>query len=245
MQRITVLATLFLLLLFPAALRGGAQAPVVPRSDVEEDGLRGLVHSVVSMVSSVSWESGTPVETGQILLSVWGYDPYGRMKDRSEYGPPKGTLSGHTVYNHDPEGNLVEKITYSMGNMVLTRTAISRDASGRVLEERVYDAEGKLQSWTTRAYRADGKIDYELVFNADGALVSRVAKTYGEVGHVSEESVYGPDGSQLMKRVYQYELDAFENWTRRTMTEWQGSAASGNPARVEVVDRVITYSGWT
>lgn len=236
------------------------QSPAAPRpkSDAQEEGLRGRVKTVYSETQDLSgkWEVAGPKpssmahydERGDLTRKV-GYDSKGNLFQVQVYGYIDGErVSNYKLVRHeyDPPavavsgrwGAAAEKPRPDprYGSMYKYKY----DAGGRLVEQALYRNDGELSS--RRLYKYEGDKREELFYTADGKLNQRYVYTFDAEGRATEWAVYEPrDGSVRSRSSYAYEFDARGNWVKRTTSEWVTKDGRSFFEPSYVTHRTITY----
>ena len=149
------------------------------RTDRNEDGLKGAVHTVRTPVVKLPARTPRPASSGNTLRQLVTYDP---------------------------QGHKTEEVTYSEDDTTIARRVIfDRDEDGILRETRMYDEAGALFHRSARTRDADGKRVEELSYEADGTLSERALGLYDEQGRMQEWAIYSPDDKLQMKFVMRYD----------------------------------------
>jgi antitoxin component YwqK of YwqJK toxin-antitoxin module len=136
---------------------------------------------------------------------------------RIEQSACSGNCFGKEVYTYDPQGNLVEEVTYYPDSSTL-----------RLRLVHTYDAQG--QRTQTTSYEA----------HDPGFAV----ETYDAQGNVRELVSYAAEGAPTgNKTVFTYEVDALGNWVKQS---WFGCSPSAAPGKYDCsetrgVTRTLSY----
>lgn len=168
------------------------------KTDLQEDGLMGLVQTVRIETARFSKQDGQWVEGPRELLVTIMYDVKGNRIERV-------TPDNKMLYTYDAQGNLSAIVSY-VPDGSLCKSGYPCDAQGRKLETRLsYDAQGrKLEA---RLSYFDGTLDQKIVYTYDdtghlieevtsdqAGLILKIVYAYDGKGNLIEEDVYGPSG---------------------------------------------------
>ncbi len=212
------------------------QEPVAkrPRSDAEDDGLKGKVKTVFSESEDLS---GTWAVKERKPSSMEYYNELGNLTKRDSYDY-RGNPSDITVYGY-LDGDRVSnsksiEYEYNPPPMMIATPAgepkpkydprysyklkFKYDGQGRLAEEDWYGNEGKL--WLRYVYSYKGNQKEELVYSADGSLNQKYLYTLDNKGNDAEEIIYETKGNAVKSKYsYSYEFDSQGNWTKRTTSK--------------------------
>lgn len=233
------------------------QTPAAPRpkSDAQEEGLRGRVRTVFSETQDLS---GTWSVSGRKPSSMEYYDERGDLTKKESYDS-KGNLFQVTVYGYidgervssfklvrheyDPPAPLAVGAAgpeRKPDPRYSTMYKYKYDAEGRLVEESLYMGNGRPSTRSVYKYEADRR--ESLVYASDGSLNQRYLSTFDGKGNETEWVVYETrDGSVRNRYSYAYEFDARGNWVKRTTSKWVTKDGKSFFEPSHLTFRTITY----
>jgi YD repeat-containing protein len=235
------------------------QAPAVrrPKSDAEDEGLKGRVKIVVTETQDLSgtWAVGgrKPSATdyydegGQLTKRVL-YDYKGNLSEVALYGYLDGerVRNGKSVsYEYDPPPMMMPAAPAGQpapkrDPRYSWKFKYKYDERGRLVEEDWYSNDGKL--WLRYVYKYEGDKKEELVYSEDGSLNQHYLYTLDGKGNEVEEIDYDVRGGSVSERQsFSYELDPKGNWTKKTTSKWVTKDGREQLAPEYVTYRTITY----
>jgi hypothetical protein len=194
--------------------------------------------------------------------STFAYDGQGNMVESSTY-KPDGTLESQTWSRFDEHGHELESISEGPGDMYYdviktynprtghleSFTSLNRDGSMR-LSFRL-DEDAVLSYWQQpgdeRTYGSDicfaddnGTEQDCREYNWDGTYATiHYAFTDRTKRNPANVILYDTERQLVMEADYEYELDAYENWMKRTV--WVRTRESGERQLLEKDTRTLTY----
>jgi hypothetical protein len=194
--------------------------------------------------------------------STFRYDSRGNLVESSTY-KPDGTLESYNWSRFDERGNELESVSEGPGDtyydVVKTYNAqtghlesfmsLNRDGPMR-LSFRVNDST-VLSYWQQpgdkRTYGSDvcfadddGTERDCREYNSDGTYTTtHYTFTDKSKRNPVKVTLYGTDRQVVLEADYDYELDPFGNWTKRTV--WVRTQESGEPQLLEKDARTLTY----
>jgi hypothetical protein len=201
---------------------------------------------------------------------VFTYDDQGLKKEVLHYGDDGGLVSRKLfnfsfyedgklaamvastdgAYNHsefwiyDTRGNLAERI-YFTGDYFIDKSIF--DVQGKVIYAIRYRGNA-IMFESVKHYNFKGELVESLYYKADGSLSRKDQYKYDEAGRQIEESsdfykselyknIFG-----LRKSLMRYEFDAYGNWVRQTVEQWEDGIEITKPVLAEVnQERIISY----
>jgi hypothetical protein len=190
------------------------------------------------------------------------YDDRGGLIESDTYGPD-GSLESHHESTFDERGNEIESVdegpgdiyfdvvkTYSPKNGNLrTFTSLNHDGTTRLLlsmnDDTVlsfWQQPGDKPTYGSGVCFADdnGTERDCRDYNSDGTYVkTHYVFTDKSKRNPLKATRYGADGQPIMEAEYEYELDAFGNWTMRAVWVW--TQESGERKLLEKDVRTLTY----
>ncbi|MGH7208828.1 MAG: hypothetical protein ACREIL_05530 [Nitrospiraceae bacterium] len=223
-----------------------------PKSDLEGNGLKGSVQTVVTKLARFLLKESYDV-TGKLTESVVDVQDV-IAKGREPY-PMR------TVYAHDATGNTTGSIKYAPDGSIITRVLYSYDSAGNNVSQVSGTADGSFQSATFFIYDGKGntiaiiyyvgqgytrKLVYEYdnhgnriteVHYENGTIKAKTHNAYDTKDRLAEQLVYDPDGALRSKRVLTYDErgnvseeinSSKEGSVQRRMTHAYESDAIGN-----------------
>lgn len=234
------------------------QEPVTPRprSDAEDEGLRGSVKTAFRESEDLSgtWAVGRRKPSATEYYNQRGnltkresYDWKGNLFDIVVYGYLDGSRVSHfksIQYEYDPPPMIVatppgaEKPRYDQRYSY--KFEYKYDDRNRLTEKVMYGNAGKLA--LRYVYKYTGNQKEEFVYSADGKLNQHYLYTLDDKGNKIEETVFeAPSGSIRDKYSYSYEFDAKGNWIKQTTSKWvtKDGRSYYEPSSVDY--RTITY----
>lgn len=196
--------------------------------------------------------------------TTFTYDSQGNVIELNSY-KPDGTRGSYSWNRFDEHGNLLEEVTEGPGDFysdviesynpqtcrLESTTSLNRDGSVR-LWSRVND-NTVLSFWQQpgdkRTYGSDicfaddnGTEENCRQYNWDGTYATIHYTFTDKTKHNPAKVIlYGTDHHVLMEADYDYELDAFGNWTKRTI--WVQTGESGELQLLEKDARRLAYYG--
>ena len=174
------------------------------KTDRENHGLVGLVHSVRVQIAQFSEKDGEWVEGPRKMHRMSVYDREGNMTDDAWYRED-GSLGYERAYRYNADGNLTEEGLLDFDGSLKERHAITYDSKGSKIEEAWYRGDGSRLNRTTFAYNAKNKISEEVHYNEYGAVYSRRVYKYDAKGNMREMAYYRSDGSLDYKWVQSHD----------------------------------------
>lgn len=233
------------------------QAPAAarPKSDAEDEGLRGRVKTVLT--------------ESEDLAGTWSAQ--GRRPSSMQYFDERGNLVKWVSYNGRGIPDSVAVYGYLDGRRVLhTRSVWHGDGPARMVGTAApgpaegpdpryshmlkfkYDGAGRLreQTWFRNdglrlqryVYRYKGGRKEELVYFANGTLGRKHLYTLDDKGNAVGEVVYETGETAPSGRYsYSHEFDAHGNWTRRVSSQWGTKDGKQGYQPHRVYYRTITY----
>jgi hypothetical protein len=235
------------------------QEPVIkrPKSDAEDDGLKGKVKTVFTETEDLSgtWavrrrkpSSMEYYNEQGNLLKRESYDYRGNPSDITVYGYLDGDRASHFKsmdYEYNPPPMVVaapapggEKPKYDPRYSY--KFKYKYDDQRRLIEKVWYGDDGKL--WLRYVYKYKGKQIEQLVYTADGSLNRKNVSTLDEKGNEIEKVYYDRiDDSISEKYSYSHEFDARGNWVKRTASKWMTKDGKSQFEPYSMTYRSITY----
>ena len=195
-------------------------------------------------------------------VAAFTYDGRGNVVESNLYGPD-GTLQRRTLDKFDEQHRNLESVaegpgdsytdvvrTYSKDTGYLeSMTSLNRD--GTVRSALRVDESQVLSYWhqpgdthggrTSICFADDGGTERDCrEYNADGTYTTaHFSFTDPSKRHPVQVKLYGSDLQLVMEADYDYELDSFGNWAKRTV--WVRTEPSGERHIVEKDARTLTY----
>lgn len=226
----------------------------VPKTNREQEGLKGNVRSVIAQRAKLSNQNGQWVHGEQQLSRTEAYDQQGKfveivsfdymgnMNYKDIYTIIDGELTAKTQYFHhdyDPPPPMAPpsqgqskprdprydvKYKFKYAGNTVERTAYWNDGSQAGRRVSTYDGSNKIKA---EAYGADGKPSFSS------------ATVYGDKGEelVSTSYLNGVVSNRI--KYTDYEIDRRGNWIQRKM--WMGKDAKSEWQPYEMESRTITY----
>ena len=241
MVRVELLISLSLVI--AGATSTSSVQPRDGKTDLERDGLAGLVQTVRIKTARFSRKSGEWVQDQAKFLTTVSYDTRGnKIGEDGEDPRPDRPKERHT---YDSNGNLVERISYDALGVIGKETYL-HDGAGRLTEEISYYPDGQtVKIRQTHTYDAEGKRSQTTVYEAHdpGAGIGRRVYRYDPRGNVVENINYAIDGSISDKWVHTYSYDSTGNWIKRTVSHCLEKVLPGKFVcePIEVTYRAFTY----
>ncbi|HEX8456431.1 MAG TPA: hypothetical protein VF656_03840 [Pyrinomonadaceae bacterium] len=241
-----------------AAPRPLPQAPFVkrPKSDAEDEGLKGKVKTVFTEAEDLSgtWSVQKRKPSSMEYYNEQGYltkresyDYRGNPSDITVYGYLDGDRASNTEsveYEYNPPAMMIAapageaKPTYDPRYSY--KFKFKYDERGNLLEKSWIGNDGKL--WLRYVYNHKGNQKEELVYSADGSLNQKYVYTLDDKGNEIEEIVYETKRNTVRnKYAFTYEFDAQGNWTKRVSTRWESKDGKEGYQPYSVYYRTITY----
>lgn len=236
------------------------QEPVAPKpkSDAEDEGLKGKVKEVSSEDGDLSgtWAVGRRKPTrsahynerGNVVRTVT-YDWKGNPFDFNAYGYIDGDRASKynsIRYEYDPPPVMaapspagVEKPKSDPRYSI--RYKYKYDEKGRQVEIQRYRNDGRLAGRTVRSFK-DGQVE-TLAYNADKELVDKRVETLDAKGNVIE-TIYFDVRTDTVRTRYSYVYDSFDaqgNWVKKTTSKWMTKDGKSFFEPSYVTFRIITY----
>lgn len=228
-----------------------------PKSDAEDDGLKGKVKTVFTETEDLSgtWSVGGRKPSSMDYYNEQGnltkresYDYRGNPSDIRVYGYLDGDRASHYKsidYEYNPPPMMAPapapgKSKPKYDPRYSYKFKYKYDDSGRLIEEAWYGNSGEL--WLRYVYKYEGKQKEQLVYSKDGSLNQKYSSTLDDKGNEIEEIIYDTkDNSVREKYSYSYEFDARGNWIKRTTSKWTTKDGKSQFEPYSMTYRTITY----
>ena len=194
--------------------------------------------------------------------STFKYDSQGNVIESSTF-KPDGTLESHNWSRFDERGNEIESVSEGPGDIYYdviqtynpktghleSFTSLNRDGSLRLwlrMNENTvlsyWQQPGDKHIYGSGVYFDDdnGTERDDREYNSDGTYITtHYTFTDKSKRNPVKVTLYGTDHQVVMEADYEYELDAFGNWTKRTLWVW--TRESGERQLLEKDARTLTY----
>jgi len=236
---------------FVWVLCAGSIAQPLRKTDVQHDGLKGQVRTVLTETAKLSVKKGQLGESRRSFSSSWTYDREGRLIEERAHG-------SYRTYRYDGDGT-----RYEARSIHPTTSALSLD-DFRFQQERSYDG-SFLYKWTSK-YDASGNRIEEGVFSGVrephsrlfyryddkgrrievtrqvlGAITFRAIYSYDAMGRLEEKTTYEEGAATPSERANLFEFDSTGNWIKATLSKPRKKSGKISIEPVEVTYRTITY----
>jgi hypothetical protein len=208
-----------------------------PKSDREDEGLKGKVKNVITETADLSNASGKFVEgrrepslnetydaDGSLIEQIF-YDYMGNLSETRKYG----YIDGQRTSKHERVRREYDPPPAALPSRATAKKWDPRydwmykykyDANGNRIEKTIYQGDGSL--WirdVTKFGINDNKIEWAR-YSANGSLNFSSKSKYDEKGSESEQTYFNADGSVSSKYSYMYEFDQEGNWIKRVGSKW-------------------------
>ena len=221
------------------------------KSDVEHDGLKGRVRTVLIETAKLSNKSGKLTEGRRKLHSKWSYDSGGTLVEEEIKG-------SHRLYRYDSDGNRYEKrsskgmagppntedFRYQQEKAAdgswLFKWVSKHDADGNRIEEMVYSGTREPHSRFNYQYDDKGR-RAEVTYEAQGSATKRFKYGYNETGQIREKLEFNGRDTFASRRQQDFEFDSSGNWLKSTTFVLRKKAGKEYFEPAEVNYRTITY----
>jgi hypothetical protein len=181
------------------------------KTDVERMGLEGRVSSII--VRSATFKE---------INGDWVEEPSGQRQE--------------TRFN--PRGYKTDEITTQWNGAVPRRVKSTYDESGALVERKTYSYGNLTNSWS-KVVGEDGFETLNVGYNAQGDVTSRTIQWSGAEGRRLERINYNPEGEVTSRSIQRYAADGRKlsqidyNGAGEVTTEWESEETAGG--------RVIRY----
>jgi hypothetical protein len=194
--------------------------------------------------------------------TIFTYDSQGNVIE-SNSSKPDGTLVSHYWNRFDERGNLLEEVSEGPGDFYSDVVETYNPKSGQLESTTSLNRDGSVRLWSRvndttvlsfwqqpgdkRTYGSDicftddnGTEENCREYNWDGTYAT-IHYTFTDKARSNPLKVilYGTDHQVVLAVEYEYEMDAFRNWTKRTV--WVQTAESGQRQLLEKDARTLTY----
>jgi hypothetical protein len=232
-------------------LAGVPVAGQTKRSDVEHDGFKGRVRTVLVESAKLSNKNGKLTEGRRKFHSKWSYDSRGVLVEEEIKGSRR-------LYRYDTDGNRYEKRSSSWmagppstedfrnqqdraaDGSWLFKWVCKHDSDGNRIEETIYS--GAREPHSRFSYRYDDKgRRAEVSHEAQGSTTKRFTYAYNEAGQIRERLEFSGSDTVAGRRQQDFEFDSSGNWVKSTTFASRKKAGKKQFEPVEVSYRTITY----
>jgi hypothetical protein len=221
------------------------------KSNVEHDGFKGWVRTVLTETAKLSNKSGKLTEGRRTFHSKWSYDSGGTLVEEEIRG-------SHRLYRYDSDGNRYEKRS-SKGmagppntedfryqqekapdGSLLFKWVSKLSSDGNRIEETV--SSGTREPHSRFIYRYDDKgRRAEVTQEAQGSATKRFTYAYNEAGQIREKLEFNASDTVAKRRQQDFEVDSSGNWVKSTTFALCKKAGKEYFEAAEVTYRTITY----
>lgn len=221
------------------------------RSDVEHDGFKGRVRTVLTETAKLSNKSGKLTEGRRKFQSKWSYDSGGTLVEEEIKG-------SHRLYRYDSDGNRYEKRSSSWmagppntedfryqqekaaDGSWLFKWVSKHDSDGNRIEETVFS--GVRESHARFVYTYDDKgRRVEVTYEAQGSPAKRFVYLYDDAGRIREKLEYSGRDPVARRRSQDFEFDSGGNWVKSKTLVRRKKDGKEYFESAEVTYRTITY----
>lgn len=234
-----------------STLRAGAAICQVRTSDVEHDGLRGKVRTVLMETAKLKERGGKTTESQREFVSKWTYERAGRLAEEH-------IGQSQRVYRYDSDGNRYERraarwmstppaavdFQNQRGRATdgsgLFKWVSRYDSAGHRIEEAVFSAVNELHARFVYKYDDTGR-RIEVTYQAQGLQAKRITYAYDDLGKMKEKLEYKDSESSPSKRSQDFQFDSAGNWVKCTTMQLRKKDGKKDFEPVEVQYRTITY----
>ena len=232
-------------------LRLGPAAGQSRKSDVEHDGFKGQVRTILTETAKLSNKGGKLTEGRRRFHSKWAYNSGGTLVEEEIKG-------SHRLYRYDSDGNRYEKRSSSWmagppktedfqyqqekaaDGSWLFKWVPKYDSAGNRIEERVFS--GTREPHSRFAYKYDDRgRRVETTYEAEGSPTKRFTYSYDEAGRIRERLEYNGSNTVASRRQRGFEFDSSGNWVKSTTFVLRKKGGKEYEEPVEVTHRTITY----
>ena len=196
--------------------------------------------------------------------ATFRYDSQGHVVESSTH-KPDGTLEYHQWSTFDERGNELESVSEGQGDIYFDVIQTYNPKTGHLESFTSLNRDGSLRLWyrvndgTVLSFwqQPGGKRTYGsgIYFDNDNGTerdcreykwdgtytTTHYAFTDKSKRNPAKATLYGTDHQFVMEADYQYEMDAFGNWTKRTI--WVRTQESPDRQLLEEDNRTLTYYG--
>jgi len=221
-------------------------------SDVEHDGFKGKVRTVLTESAKLKEKAGKVTESRRGFASKWTYDVLGNLVEEQTTGSLR-------LYSYDSDGNRYEKrgVRWMSGGPPTALDFRSQqgkaadgsgvfkwvskyDSAGNRIEETVFS--GVRESHARFVYKYDDKgRRVEVTYEAQGSPTKRIAYLYDDAGRIREKLEYGGRDPVAHRRSQDFEFDSGGNWVKSQTLVRRKKDGKEYFESVEVTYRTITY----
>jgi hypothetical protein len=224
----------------------------VRKSDVEHDGFKGKVRTVLTETAKPKEKDGKLKESRREFASKWAYDAEGNLVEE-QIGRSR------RLYRYASDGNRYEKRTTgwmsggaptaldfqnqrdrAAGGSGIFKWVSSYDLAGNRIEETVFS--GARESHARFLYKYDNSgRRIEVTLEAQGSPTKRFVYSYDDTGRIQERLEHSGTDPVAVRRSQYFEFDSAGNWVKsQTLARRKkGGRLYFEPA--EVTYRTITY----
>jgi hypothetical protein len=185
--------TIILILLCVAATTAGAWAQSAKKTDVEKDGLKGRVKSVVCE-EQIPDDYECPSGAGDYLTKRY-YNPEGSLEYKEVYNPD-GSLEYKETYKSDNRGKKVACFYNNSDENLLLIATYKYDDEGNEMERQLYDRNGSLGRKSISEYDdRENRIEYRHYFSNSNEISCEWIFIYDSKGNIIRENIFEYDDS--------------------------------------------------
>lgn len=214
----------------------GLAANQIRKSDVEHDGFKGRVRTVLIESAKLSKKGGNQTERRREFISKWTYDTAGRLVEEE-------MRNSHRLYRY-VNGNRYEKRSSLLIGAPPTADDfewVARyDAAGNRIEEAIFSGPRQRHSRFIYTYDDSGR-RVSVTYDARDSPTKRFTYSYDETGHLRERLEYKEREGVASRRQQDFVFDSTGNWIKSTTSVLRKKAGKQYFEPVEVSYRTITY----
>lgn len=159
------------------------------------------------------------------------HDPQGFLVEEMTY-PPGGFLKLHIDYEADTQGRREEE-THYISNMPTESTIYRYNRKGQVVESIKYDEEGNFVEERLSGYNAQGLVVRIHTYNKGNWLIKAGGKTYNLQGDYTRWKVHNEITRMKIVETFQYTYDIHNSWVSTVYF------VNGSPA--QIIERTPGY----
>jgi YD repeat-containing protein len=220
--------------------------------DVEHDGFKGKVRTVLTETAKLKEKKGKVAESHRGFASIWRYDVQGNLVEEQTTGSLR-------QYRYDNGGNRYEKrasrgmsggpptaadFKFQQGKAAdgsrLFKWVSKYDSAGNRIEETVFSGVREYHARFVYKYDDKGR-RVDVTYEAQGSPTKRFVYSYDDTGRLRQKLEYQGKEPAPLRRSQDFEFDSAGNWVKSTTQVRRKRGGKDYFESAEVVYRTITY----